>query len=97
MSGGAFDYGYGYVNLLADQVADLKNRVTEDGIPLVPLDIAAGLDKAAQRLREAATLAKKIEWYASGDYDDDTMREILARAGLTEGAETVNPAPLNPT
>ena len=92
MSGGSFLYAYRQVNEFAEMLDAKLRRADEpaldadaagDGSTLaevsgLPEDIRARLAAAIPFLAGVAACMRDIEWYFSGDYGDDSLRESMA-------------------
>lgn len=82
MSGGHYHYAYSTMRCCADMMEDdVRQYATEhvdrwgDTRNPIPPDILDLMRQAAVTLLRDAQMARDIEWYMSGDYGDDTLRE----------------------
>lgn len=90
MSGGHYDYAFGYMNTLAQNIkSDCKRRSEpfEDygyTVDPLPRDILDHMAFIAGEIEKLAMAAHDIEWLMSGDYGEDTLRERCESWNLSE-------------
>jgi hypothetical protein len=83
MSGGHYDYAYSRINQLATDIrADVikRSQPYKEGygeyiVEPLPPDILAHMTHLAQFLDQAGESARDLEWFLSGDYGEDTLRD----------------------
>lgn len=86
MSGGHYDYQCFRIGELADNILQDCDKFTTGGTDrhgweysALPEDILAGMRDVAEKLNKLSQIAHDIEWYMSGDYGDETMRECFRK------------------
>ena len=95
MSGGHYDYAYGQMNVLAQNILDdvekysVKHEdtwVKDYWYDPIPEDIRQHMTFVALAIKELAEAAHDIEWMMSGDIGWDTLRERCESWKLSEEA-----------
>ena len=95
MSGGHYEYAYGYMNTLAQNILDdvvKYSQRTEDTwvkdywYEPIPQDIRDHMEHIANQIKELAMAAHDIEWMMSGDIGWDTLRDRCESWKLSEEA-----------
>lgn len=88
MSGGHYDYASFRVGQLGEDIIQDCDKYSIAGIDrhgweyaALPEDILIGMRHVAEKLKELSQIAHDIEWYMSGDYGDDTIRECFRKFG----------------
>lgn len=82
MSGGHFNYDQYKIEQIADSIDDLifhngsseKDEYGYDKYYTYPADIVEKFKLAANKLREVAVYAQRIDWLVSGDDGEDSFR-----------------------
>jgi alpha/beta superfamily hydrolase len=73
MSGGHYDYAFGRISDLADAIRN--DAVAHEANSSVSRDIVCHMRFVADELDRLAEAAHDIEWFESGDYSEETLRE----------------------
>lgn len=87
MSGGHYGYKSSELSWLAqDIIQDVEKHQPGAGrdkygdwIPELPIDVLTIMEVVAHDLIALSAIVHDIEWYMSGDYGDETLRESYNR------------------
>jgi hypothetical protein len=80
MSGGSYDYLYFHVAELGGRRGDLETMAARlEGLPYA-VEAAAATRRILEAISDEklAKVWRAVEWWDSGDYDEDQVREAVA-------------------
>lgn len=75
MSGGAYDYGYFKITMLAEEIEEDLDKGYFKDTPEARSEII----KIQKELVKIAKKAKAVEWFASGDWSQKDLLEELKK------------------
>lgn len=111
MSGGAFDYNQYHIQNMVEEIEDRLSNMGktikpdyyygfEETYSTYPKDIVRLMEEAVYALKRAYIYAQRVDWYLSGDDDEESFQERLSEeleALDKESKNTVKSRPYCPT